>query len=49
MFMGTSRGLTSHKMLGRRDAATTYSSEVWLCRQDASLLPNSDTMILPTE
>ena len=49
MFMGTSKGFMSHKVLGRRDAPTTYSSEGWSCKEDASLLPNSNTMNLPTE
>jgi len=49
MFMGMSKGLRSHDMLGCRDAATTDSSGGWSCKQDASLLPNSNAINLPTE
>lgn len=49
MFMGISKGVTSHEMLGHRDAATLYSSEGWSYKENASLFPNSNTMNLPTE
>lgn len=49
MFMGISKGVMSPEMLGHRDAATLYSSEGWLYKENASLFPNSNMMNLPTE
>lgn len=35
------KGTMSHKILGHKDAATTYSSEGWLCKEETCLQPNA--------
>lgn len=47
--LGISVGLRSHRTLGHRDAASECSSEGWLCKHDASLLPNNPTRNFPTK